>query len=99
MNGKEFQKKIKELGITQTKIADILGVTPQTVSGMMRTASIKIGLLEKIATAIGKDISVFLEDTDLNEKTRIALAEKDKKIAELESTIQRLIKIIEKMQQ
>lgn len=60
MNGQDFQKKLKELGITQAKVAEILGVTPQTVSGMMRTASVKIGMLEKIAQGIGKDISVFL---------------------------------------
>ena len=99
MNGQDFQKKLKELGITQAKVAEILGVTPQTVSGMMRTASVKIGMLEKIAQGIGKDISVFLEENDIQEKNRTLLKEKDEKIAELEATIQRLIRIIEKMQQ
>lgn len=99
MNGQDFQKKLKELGITQAKVAEILGVTPQTVSGMMRTASVKIGMLEKIAKGIGKDISVFLEENDIQEKNRTLLKEKDEKIAELEATIQRLIGIIEKMQQ
>ena len=99
MNGQDFQKKLKELGITQAKVADILGVTPQTVSGMMRTASVKIGMLEKIAQGIGKDISVFLEENDIQEKNRTLLKEKDEKIAELEATIKRLIGIIEKMQQ
>ncbi len=99
MNGQDFQKKLKELGITQAKVAEILGVTPQTVSGMMRTASVKIGMLEKIAQGIGKDISVFLEENDIQEKNRTLLKEKDEKIAELEATIKRLIGIIEKMQQ
>jgi transcriptional regulator with XRE-family HTH domain len=99
MNGQDFQKKLKDLGITQAKVAEILGVTPQTVSGMMRTASVKIGMLEKIAQGIGKDISVFLEENDIQEKNRTLLKEKDEKIAELEATIQRLIGIIEKMQQ
>ena len=47
---------------------------------------------------IGKDISVFLEESDIQEKNRALLKEKDEKIAELEATIQRLIGIIEKMQ-
>ena len=98
MNGKEFQQKLRELGITQAKVAQILGVTPQTVSGMMRNSSVKISLLEKIAEGIGKDISVFLQEDDLDEKMRLALKEKDEKIKELEATIQRLIGIIEKMQ-
>lgn len=98
MNGQDFQKKLKELGISQQKVAEILGVTPQTESGMMRTASVKIGMPEKIAQGIGKDISVFLEENDIQEKNRQLLKEKDEKIAELEATIQRLIGIIEKMQ-
>ena len=98
MNGQDFQKKLKELGITQAKVAEILGVTPQTVSGMMRTASVKIGMLEKIAQGIDKDISVFLEENDIQEKNRQLLKEKDEKIAELEATNKRLIGIIEKMQ-
>lgn len=99
MNGKEFQKKLKELGITQAKVAEILGVTPQTVSGIMRNASVKIGMLEKIAEGIGKDISVFLGDeVSENEKYQAVIKAKDEKIKELEGTIQRLIGIIEKMQ-
>lgn len=62
MNGQDFQKKLKELGITQAKVAEILGVTPQTVSGMMRTASVKIGMLEKIAQGIGKDMFTFMAE-------------------------------------
>lgn len=99
MDGKEFQKKLKVLGITQAKVAEILGVTPQTVSGMMRNASVKIGMLERIAEGLGKDISVFLgDDVSENEKYQAMLKAKDEKIKELEATIQRLIGIIEKMQ-
>lgn len=99
MNGQELKTKLKDLGITQVRVAEILGVTSQTVNSMMKNASIKIGTLEKIAKAIGKDISVFLEESDIQEKNRTLLKEKDEKIAELEATIQRLIGIIEKMQQ
>lgn len=98
MNGRELKTKLKDLGITQVRVAEILGVTSQTVNSMMKNASIKIGTLEKIAKAIGKDISVFLEESDIQEKNRALLKEKDEKIAELEATIQRLIGIIEKMQ-
>lgn len=99
MNGQELKTKLKDLGITQVRVAEILGVTSQTVNSMMKNASIKIGTLEKIAKAIGKDISIFLEENDIQEKNRTLLKEKDEKIAELEATIQRLIGIIEKMQQ
>lgn len=99
MDGKELQKKLKELGITQARVAEILGITPQTVSGMMRNASIKVGMLERIAEGIGKDISVFLDNEfSENEKYQAVIQAKDEKIKELEATIQRLIGIIEKLQ-
>lgn len=99
MDGKEFQKKLKELGITQAKVADILGVTRQTISAMKRNASVKLSNLEKIAAALGKDISMFLEDEEVDANYQALLKAKDEKIKELESTISRLIGIIEKLQQ
>ena len=98
MDGKEFLEKLKELGISQQQVADILGVTRQTISAMKRNASVKLSNLEKIATALGKDISMFLEDEEVDANYQALLKAKDEKIKELESTISRLIGIIEKMQ-
>lgn len=98
MDGQKFKEKLKELGITQVKAAEILGVTPQTVNAMMKNASITTTTLERLAKAIGRDISVFLSEGETPEKYHALLKAKDDKIKELEATIQRLIGIIEKMQ-
>lgn len=98
MDGKEFLEKLRELGISQQQVADILGVTRQTISAMKRNASVKLSNLEKIAAALGKDISMFLEDEDVEANYKALLKAKDEKIKELEATVQRLIGIIEKMQ-
>ena len=98
MDGQELKQRLKDLGITQVRVAEILGVTPQTVNSMMKNASITTTVLEKIAEAVGKDISVFLQESETPEKYQAALKAKDEKIKELEATIQRLIGIIERMQ-
>lgn len=98
MDGKKFKGKLKELGLTQVRVAEILGVTPQSINSMMKNASISTNTLERLAQAIGKDISVFLGDDDTPARYEEALRAKDEKIRELEATIQRLIGIIEKMQ-
>lgn len=98
MDGQQLKEKLKELGITQVKVAEILGVTPQTINAMMKNASISTNTLERLAKAIGKDISVFLAEGDTPEKYQAIIQAKDEKIKELEATIQRLIGIIEKMQ-
>ena len=103
MDGKIFQKKLREMGIKQYQVAQILGVTEQTVSAMMRADSIKTTTLEKIARAIGKDISIFFSEIELQraqeiENLKKILDEKDQQIKRLQVQVDRLLAIIEKMQ-
>ena len=103
MDGKKFQKKLREMGITQFQVAEILGITQQSVSAMVKTNSIKTTTLEKIAQAIGKDISVFFSESELQRSQEIEnlkklLEEKDQQIRRLQSQTDRLLAIIEKMQ-
>lgn len=98
MDGKDFLEKLKELGISQQKVAEILGVTRQTVCAMRKNASIKLSTLETVAKGLGIDLAALINDDNQDEKTQALLREKDEKIKELEATVQRLIGIIEKMQ-
>jgi transcriptional regulator with XRE-family HTH domain len=99
MDGKNFQQKLKILGITQIQVAKILGVTQQTVSAMMRNASIKTSTLEKIAKALGRDISMFLDDSQMTtEEYESALKAKDAEIARLNKLVEKLIGMLEKAQ-
>ena len=59
MTGLEIKEKLKRCGFTQSEIAVKLGVSPQTFNAYLKVDDIKTGLLENIATAIGKDISFF----------------------------------------
>ena len=104
MDGKKFQKKLREMGVTQLEVAKILGVTQQSVSAMVKTNSIKTTTLEKIAQAIGKDISIFFSESELQraqeiENLKRVRNEKDAQIKKLQEQADRLLKIIEKMQE
>lgn len=99
MDGKNFQQKLKVLGITQAQVAKILGVTQQTVSAMMRNESIKTSTLERIAKALGRDISMFLDDSQMTaEEYESALKAKDAEIARLNKLVEKLIGMLEKAQ-
>lgn len=103
MDGKFFQQKLREIGIKQYEVAQILGVTEQAVSAMMRADSIKTTTLEKVAQAIGKDISIFFSEGELQraqeiESLKKILDEKDEQIKRLQIQVDRLLAIIEKMQ-
>lgn len=103
MDGKKFQQKLREMGITQLQVAEILGITQQSVSAMVKASSIKTTTLEKIAQAIGKDISIFFSESELQRAKEIdnlkkLLEEKDAQIKKLQEQADRLLKIIEKMQ-
>ena len=88
MEGKNFQKKLKELGITQAQVAEILGITPQSVSSMMKAMSVKTSSLEKIARGLGKDISVFFDDNTSDiASMKKALDEKDAIIKKLDERV------------
>lgn len=103
MDGKIFSKKLKQMGVTQLQVANILGVTQQSVSAMLKAGSIKTTTLEKIAKGIGKDISVFFSETELQraqeiENLKKLLDEKDEQIRRLQIQVDRLLNILEKMQ-
>lgn len=71
MTGVEVKEKLKRSGFTQSEIAEMMGVSPQTFNAYLKVDDIKTGLLENIANAIGKGISYFFEDTNsTNQNTK-----------------------------
>ena len=103
MEGKILQEILRKKGITQNQVAELLGVTKQTVSAMMRTSSVKSTTLEKIAENFGIEISEFFNGTDIAElkeelgMLRKKVTELEDQIKEKDATINRLIGIIEKI--
>lgn len=105
MDGQEFQKILKKNGIKQKDVAAALGITQQSVSSLMRSASVKTTTLEKIAKAFSLEMAEFFGSSD-SEALAILKEENERLRKEMESlrsenqrkdaTIQRLIGIIEK---
>lgn len=99
MNGNDFLKKLKGMGVSQTQVAEILGVTRQTVSCMRYAQSVKTSVVEKIANAIGASVGELLNerpDLDLQELRRLRQENEELKeeIKKKDATIDKLIGII-----
>lgn len=99
MNGNDFLKKLKGMGVSQTQVAEILGVTRQTVSCMRYAQSVKTSVVEKIANAIGASVGELLNerpDLDLQELRRLRKENEELKeeIKKKDATIDKLIGII-----
>lgn len=99
MNGNDFLKKLKGMGVSQTQVAEILGVTRQTVSCMRYAQSVKTSVVEKIANAIGSSVGELLNerpDLDLQELRRLRQENEELKeeIKKKDATIDKLISIL-----
>lgn len=99
MNGDDFLKKLKGMGVSQTQVAEILGVTRQTVSCMRYAQSVKTSVVEKIANAIGSSVGELLNerpDLDLQELRRLRKENEElrEEIKKKDATIDKLIGII-----
>lgn len=99
MDGNEFLKKLKGMGVSQTQVAEILGVTRQTISCMRYAQSVKTSVVEKIANAIGSSVGELLNerpDLDLQELRRLRQENEELKeeIKKKDATIDKLIGII-----
>lgn len=99
MNGNDFLKKLKGMGVSQTQVAEILGVTRQTVSCMRYAQSVKTSVVEKIANAIGSSVGELLNerpDLDLQELRRLRQENEELKeeIKKKDATIDKLIGIL-----
>jgi transcriptional regulator with XRE-family HTH domain len=57
MKGEELKRLIMDSGLPMTKVAEMLGVSQQNLSGILSRDDIKTGTLEKVADAIGKPVS------------------------------------------
>jgi len=62
MNGKELKELIDALGISQKKLAELLGVTPQTISAIITAKDVRTSTVERIATVTGMPISYFFKE-------------------------------------
>lgn len=59
MNGRELKEKVELLGIPQRKLAEKMGVTPQTINTILTAKDVRTSTIERIAIVTGKPISFF----------------------------------------
>lgn len=59
MTGQELKEILYEKKISQSQIAKQLGVSQQSFNQMLAAADIKSSLLERIAEALGENMSIF----------------------------------------
>ena len=65
MTGKQLKRKIDTLGITQRKLADDMGVTPQTISVILAAKDVRTSTVERVASVTNMPIAYFFnEQTD-----------------------------------
>lgn len=99
MDGQKFRRIMAAEGITQAKLADALGCTPQNISAMLNKKSVKVSAVEKLAELIGKTASELLSgESGLStiEALREEIKRKDAEIASLNARIDKLLAILEK---
>lgn len=78
MKGKELKSKLIEVGISQKELADLLGVTAQSLSSILSAKDVRSGTIEKIAKTLGVSISYIYGEPD---KIQNAVATGDGSVA------------------
>lgn len=61
MTGEELKDLLQEEGTSQSELARKLGMSQQAFNQALKVADVKSGFLEKIASALGKDMSFFYQ--------------------------------------
>ena len=62
MTGKELKDRVDLLGLAQRKLAEKMGVTPQTVNAILTAKDIRTSTIERIASVTGMPISFFFNE-------------------------------------
>lgn len=62
MTGRELKELIDKLGIPQRKLAEQMGVTPQTISAILTAKDVRTSTIERIASVTNKPISYFFKE-------------------------------------
>lgn len=70
MHAEEIKAALRMAGVTASQIADDLGVTPQTVSGVIRGKTTSSKIANRISEVIGKPKDEIWEPQPLLRRTK-----------------------------
>ena len=59
MSGEELKKKIDATGIPQAKLAEMMGIFPQSFNKTLKADDVRSGFIEKLCAVTGKEITFF----------------------------------------
>lgn len=60
--GRRIAKALKDVGKTQVELANYCGVTPQAITGWLKTGRVKKGKLSSIAKFTNRNLDYFLSE-------------------------------------
>jgi len=86
MRGSEVKEILKSLGVSQAFVARNMDVSTQALSKMLDVDDIKVGVLDRIAKAAGKDIFFFLGDPEMIYLPKVDMKD-DKLYAQMIETV------------
>ena len=66
MKGASVKDILLSNGYKLKDIADLMGETPQNLQAMLKVEDIKTGVLERISSAIGKNITFFFNEKNID---------------------------------
>lgn len=61
MKGSEIKEKLVKDGYKLSDVAQGMGITPQSLHKLLLTEDVKTGVVERIATAVNKDVLYFFD--------------------------------------
>lgn len=62
MTGKDLKELIEKLGFPQRKLAEQMGVTPQTISAILTAKDVRTSTIERIASVTNMPVSYFFRE-------------------------------------
>lgn len=77
MDGKFLKRKILECGKTQKEVAEMLGISPQSMTSILNASDVRSGTIERLCKVLDLPITFFYEDSTF-EKERKSLTNSDK---------------------
>ena len=63
MSGEQLKTRVKTSGLSQKQIAELLKVTPQTVTAMFSAADVRSSTIERLCDALSVKVNYFYEGT------------------------------------
>lgn len=90
MSGEELKKKLEGINMSFAKMAELMGVFPQSFNKTLQADDVKSGFIEKLARVLNKDLGYFYDLSASTEKENEELSSLRKMVSDLQQENERL---------